>query len=205
MTLEADLKAAGIEVYPERDIEAEIGIKRKRLGETSAQLHVSDIPPPSGEVLTFRYLPVGHRAEAGAGADNEYPDHENWEEMYRSRAELARFGLSGAGLAAFFVSGPSMEPEIRANTPALMTPLQDFESSGIYVLTLDRWTIVKMVDLLAGGAIRLSSLNKEVNPEAEILIPVEDADTPNTYRSQLTGLTTTVRVHGRVVLYTKVT
>ena len=148
-------------------------------------------------VIRYPYHTIGERGEAGNHAADE---------LVRTESEVYRLtGLSAKRLKAFFVVGDSMLPEIQPNTPALYLPVDRIEGSGKYILILDDLTVVKVVDVMAGGAIRISSLNKSAYPDSEILKPIKHADTPNTYRSEVTDLTCTVKVEGRVVMYTKAT
>ena len=65
------------------------------------------------------------------------------------------------------------------------------------MLDLDRARVVKKVQLHGGGAFTLVPVNPDY--ERERFTP-EDADT-GTYRSELSGLATRVRVVGKVVWY----
>jgi hypothetical protein len=163
-------------------------------------------PTAGAELVRYPYVPAGGRVETEPDAYRAAPA-EPGEELVRSRSEVYRLtGLRAELLRPFFVAGPAMEPEIRANTPALYLPMDRFEASGIYVLALDDVEVVRVVDLLGGGAFELSSLNTGLFPRPEMFLPVEGAGAaPGTYRSERTGRACCVRVIGRVVLYTKAT
>jgi phage repressor protein C with HTH and peptisase S24 domain len=126
-------------------------------------------------------------------------------EIVRGREEVkVASGYDADELKPLFVAGNSMEPKIRANTPALYVPMDDVEASGIYYLKIDGRRIIKTVNVLAGGALKITSYNTEEYPEEETLLPAED-DQAGRYKSALTGLPVDFGVIGRLVMYTCVT
>jgi hypothetical protein len=52
---------------------------------------------------------------------------------------------------------------------------------------------------MAGNVLRLISTNEEY--EDEVLVPVPESNTPNTYRSMQSDLVATLKVLGKVVGY----
>jgi len=70
---------------------------------------------------------------------------------------------------------------------------------GIYVLRMDDLALVKKVQRFGGGAIEIIPVNPAYRNE--MLKPLSDADTPNMYRSEVTGMTCTCEVIGKVVFY----
>jgi phage repressor protein C with HTH and peptisase S24 domain len=137
-------------------------------------------------------------AEAGNGYVNSEPLIE--ERHAYSRRELQRLtNVSPERLMEITVVGDSMAPEIPPNTPVLYRPVHEISDHGIYVLIYDGSVIVKKVQRFAGGALKLIPANPSYDPE--MLVPVPEADTPNTYRSQQTSLAATLRVLGKVVGY----
>lgn len=126
--------------------------------------------------------------------------------IVRSRIEVeTTTGYRADSLFPVFVEGESMAPLIQPNSFALALPMRRFDGPGIYAFELDGHRLVKHVDVLLGGILRISARNREAYPEPEELVPVPEADTENTYRSRTTGHTGTVRVHGRIVAFTQVT
>ncbi len=144
------------------------------------------------------FVPRVAYAEAGNGYVNSDPLVE--ERHAYSRRELRRLTNANPDrLMEITVVGDSMAPEIPPNTPVLYQPTHEISDHGIYVLLYDGSVIVKKVQRFAGGALKLIPANAEYDPE--MLVPVPEADTPNTYRSQQTGLAATLRVLGKVVGY----
>ena len=156
----------------------------------------------SGDVVL---LPVRGRAAAGDGYINgsggagagDGVGHKAF-----SREELRRLtNRNPDRLETFIVSGDSLAPEILPSSAVVYDPQEAFRGDGLYVLTVDEGEIVKRVQVLPGGALELLPINPAYKPE--LLYPVKEADTPNTYRSERTGLTSVVRVVGKVVAYSK--
>ena len=145
-----------------------------------------------------------NRASAGEGAYNE--DAAEKEVIVRSRTELRQETRRNPDtLQPILIQGHSMEPEIRANTLAFYVPMREPEGSGIYVVNLGSRTVVKVLEIMGGDALKLSSKNKEDFPDPEIFVPLEGSEEPDMYRSRSTGLVSKVVVVGRVVSYHKAT
>ena len=155
----------------------------------------------SGDVVL---LPVRGRAAAGDGYINErgVAGGDGVGVKAFSREELRRLtNRNPDRLETFIVSGDSLAPEILPSSAVVYDPQEAFRGDGLYVLTVDEGEIVKRVQVLPGGALELLPINPAYKPE--LLYPVKEADTPNTYRSERTGLTSVVRVVGKVVAYSK--
>lgn len=165
----------------------------------------------AGDVKRWRFSKYQRRGDAGDGATSDHvadlPPEEagGVVEIVRGREEVkVASGYDADELEPLFVAGNSMEPKIRANTPALYVPMDDINASGIYYLEIDQRRIIKTVNVLAGGALKITSYNTEEYPEQEVLLP-SDNDQAGHYESQLTGLPVDLDVIGRVVMYTCVT
>ncbi|GIV03586.1 MAG: hypothetical protein KatS3mg015_2416 [Fimbriimonadales bacterium] len=149
---------------------------------------------PSRIVLIPR---VGH-ASAGHGYDNGAGEAERYDAF--SRDEIARLTNTNPDrLRSIKVVGDSMEPEIRANDTVVYEPVQAVSDAGIYVLRLDDLVLVKKVQRFGGGVLEIIPVNPAYR--SEMLRPLPEADTPNTYRSEVTGMTCTCEVIGKVVFY----
>ncbi|QXD15785.1 hypothetical protein GQ464_002220 [Rhodocaloribacter litoris] len=149
---------------------------------------------PSRIVLIPR---VGH-ASAGHGYDNDASDPALYDAF--SRDEIARLTNTDPDrLRSIKVVGDSMEPEIRANDTVVYEPVQAVSDAGIYVLRLDDLALVKKVQRFGGGVLEIIPVNPAYR--SEMLRPLPEADTPNTYRSEVTGMTCTCEVIGKVVFY----
>ncbi len=120
-----------------------------------------------------------------------------------SRYELRRLTQENPDrLRACTVTGDSMEPVLRANDTVIYLPVEEFGDAGIYVFRLDGAHLVKLVQRLGGGALDVIPYNEIYSRERYVPIPYPDeADTPNTYRSEATGLTSTIEPVGKVVFY----
>ena len=153
----------------------------------------------SGDVVL---LPVRGRAAAGDGYINGEAGGDGGGLKAFSREELRRLtNRNPDRLETFIVSGDSLAPEILPSSAVVYDPQEAFRGDGLYVLTVDEGEIVKRVQVLPGGALELLPINPAYKPE--LLYPVKEADTPNTYRSERTGLTSVIRVVGKVVAYSK--
>ena len=82
----------------------------------------------------------------------------------------------------------------------LQTQIQEALDQNV-MLEIDEAAIVKRVQDLPGGTLRI----KPINPDYDMveLRPLKEADTDNTYRVAETGETSVVRVVGKVVFYPK--
>lgn len=104
-------------------------------------------------------------------------------------------------LGSAVVVGDSMEPELRANDTVIYQPVEEVTDYGLYVFDIDGRTMVKLLQPGIGGVIDIIPANKRYSTER--LIPVDDAETAHTYRSEQTGRTGVFRVRGKVVFYPK--
>ena len=143
--------------------------------------------------------------EAGAGPPRTNdgiesgPGGAGLDRVVFSRDEIARvIGATtlGRGLCFFWVSGDSMDPELRPGDRAYYSPVVNFASDGFYVVSLDGEWLVKRVQRLGGGVLDLVSVNPAY--QTERLRPLPGAE-PNTFRSDLTGATCMLSVVGKVV------
>lgn len=152
--------------------------------------------PERGVVL----IPRNGYAAAGEGAFNDGEDDVQYDAYPRD--ELMRLTNTNPDyLRSLTVIGDSLAPEIPPNTRVIYLPMEQFRGDGLYVLSIDGVEIVKRIQYLPGGAIELIPINTDY--QVELLMPVEGADTYNTFRSARTGLTTIVRCIGKVVFYPK--
>ena len=171
------------------------------LGLDPAELTALSERDLSGDVVL---LPVRGRAAAGDGYINGSggAGGDGGGLKAFSREELRRLtNRNPDRLETFIVSGDSLAPEILPSSAVVYDPQEAFRGDGLYVLTVDEGEIVKRVQVLPGGALELLPINPAY--KAELLYPVKEADTPNMYRSERTGLTSVVRVVGKVVAYSK--
>lgn len=154
---------------------------------------------PSEVVLIPRN---GHAAAASAPATGVVNGHDETEHDAYPRSELIRItGANPDRLRSLTVVGDSLAPEIPPNTRVIYLPLEAFAGDGLYVLEIDEAAIVKRVQHLPGGTLRIKPINPAYD-EVE-LQPLKEADTDNTYRVAETGETSVVRVVGKVVFYPK--
>src|SRR5690606_30941743 len=140
-------------------------------------------------------VPRDGLASAGGGSYNEsgeimydpYPYHELLRLTQRNPS-LVRSAL---------IVGDSMEPDLRANDTVLYVPVDELSDYGLYVFEMDGRTLVKYLQPSLGGVVEIIPANERYRRER--LIPLHEADTPNSYRSELTGATGVFRVRGKVV------
>ena len=141
-------------------------------------------------------------AAAGHGVLNVEADDET--DPY-PRRELSRItnlhGPSLERIRSITVIGDSLAPEILPNSRVLYVPSEQYLGDGLYVLSIDGAELVKLLQQLPGGAIRLKPINP-IYDQTE-LHPLRDADTPNTFRETASGLVSQLRFVGKVVGYLK--
>ncbi|GAB5535276.1 MAG: hypothetical protein Rubg2KO_15250 [Rubricoccaceae bacterium] len=124
----------------------------------------------------------------------------------RTRKEIERMGFKPDAIELIHFDGYSMWPLIAPNSFGFGLPMDRFDGPGVYAFEFDGHRIVKDVDVLLGGILRVSARNKEAFPDAEELEPVrDDGVEPNTYRSRLSGTVARVDAIRRVVGITQVT
>lgn len=145
------------------------------------------------------FVPQVARAEGGDGYINADTPIVEARRAYSRHLLRQVTGVNPERLMAIMIVGDSMAPELPANTPVLYVPGSELSDHGIYVLLYDEGVIIKRVQRLAGKAIKLISTNDDY--EDEVLVPLPDTDTPNTYRSVQSDLVATLRVLGKVVGY----
>ena len=146
-------------------------------------------------------IPCLARASAGDGYLNG--DHSEIESYHTYPLDEIR-RLTHANpdhLRAIKAVGDSMEPEILANSTVIYVPTEEVAEHGLYVFAIDEALLIKKIQLYSGGALEIIPINPTYS--REMLLPVPEADEPNTYRSQQTGLVSRFCVVGRVVFYTK--
>lgn len=151
--------------------------------------------PSSDIVLIPRNGRAAAASDAATGVVNTEKETEH--DAY-PRSELIRITSANPDrLRSLTVIGDSLAPEIPPNTRVIYLPLEEFGGDGLYVLEIDEAAIVKRVQHLPGGTLRIKPINP-VYDEVE-LRSLKDADTANTYRVAETGETSVVRVVGKVV------
>ncbi len=126
--------------------------------ETTASAHYSLEKPRTGYV----YLPLYDvRASAGPG---ELVDEEHVTDLLAFREEWLRSELNASprDVCLLFVQGRSMEPDLRPGD-VIMIDRRDTtaQCDAIYVLRMDGAVLVKELQRLPGGVIRVRSRNKE--------------------------------------------
>lgn len=136
--------------------------------------------------------------EAGAGMPRSN-DGADVEVVLISRAEVTRStrlsGREADALRWFVVVGDSMEPEFGPGERVFYLPSDAFTGDGFYVVDVDGERTLKRIQRLGGGAFDFVPVNSAY--AVERFTPVPDAE-PNTFRSNLSGLTTTLRFVGKV-------
>jgi phage repressor protein C with HTH and peptisase S24 domain len=158
----------------------------------------SDDGPADATAVGVVFIPRNGFAGAGPPYENapEEPDHDAY-----PRFELLRLtGTNPEALRSFVVIGDSLAPEIPPMTRVLYLPVPQFLSPGLYVVTVNGAAQVRRVQQLADGTLLLLPINPDYQQEA--LVPVDDADTPNTYRTT-DGRLAVVACVGKVVFYPK--
>jgi len=111
----------------------------------------------------FAMIPVYDvRAAAGHGAALD-------DEQVVSRLAfrwdwLSKEGLKSKGLAAITAAGDSMEPTVPDGSVLLVDTDDDYPRDGIYVLRLDGGLVVKRLQRLQDGLVRVKSDNAAYDP-----------------------------------------
>lgn len=96
-------------------------------------------------------------AAAGSGAWNS-SEHEICKLSFR-KDWLKDEGLDPHNLAAITARGDSMEPTIKSNDTLLIDTSDNYPIEGIYVLKVDAHLVVKRIQRLNGGVMRVKSDN----------------------------------------------
>lgn len=106
----------------------------------------------------FSYIPLYDvEASAGHGAWNS-SEHEIYKIAFR-KEWLNDEGLIPDNLAAITARGDSMNPSIKSGDTLLIDTNESYPVEGIYVLKVDAHLVVKRVQRLNGGVIRVKSDN----------------------------------------------
>lgn len=185
-----------------RDLGVEDGNKQADVVAPSERARISadqgDGSRPELDLSRIVLIPrVGH-VSAGHGFDNDTDDFDLFDAF--TRDEIARLtNTNPDNLRSIKVVGDSMEPEIRANDTVIYEPTSAVSDFGIYVLRMDDLALVKKVQRFGGGVIEIIPVNPAYRNE--MLKPLPDADTPNTFRSEVTNMPCTCEVIGKVVFY----
>lgn len=157
-----------------------------------------DPAAPSSPVV---YVPRDGAVGAGGGVEDEHDDDALEADPYPA-SELRRLTQTDVhALRSMVVVGDSMSGDLRPGDRVIYAPCSSIGDAGLYVVLLDGARLIKRVQRLGGGALELIPSNPAYHRER--FEPIPDADTENTYRSALTGLTSTLNVVGKVVFYPK--
>ena len=181
------------------------------LGLAWADVARTSLPGPADVVFVPRdgYAQGAPSAEQGYVNGDGHPDahvevEANGAALARDpypRDELVRMtGMDPARFRSCTVVGDSLVPEIPPNTRAIYVPVEEHVGDGLYLVAIDDAHVVKRIQKLADGTLRLLPYNPDYAPER--LTPVRDADTENTYRTGTGGIAV-VRFVGKVVYYPK--
>ena len=118
-----------------------------------------------------------------------------------SQSELKRVtGRKPDTLRTCVVVGDSLAPDIPPGTRAVYLPLREHAGDGLYMVAINDGHVVKRVQRLADGTLRLIPFNPAYAEET--LTPMKEADTDHLYRTGAGG-TAVVRFVGKVVYYAK--
>ena len=189
-----------------------LGLSWEELGVSAGEHHAphpsldEPLPPERGDgqrldMDDLVLIPRVGFVSAGPGAINEVRVPDEFEVFFRDHL-IQLTHRNPDEMLSFEVVGDSMEPELRAGDTVVYVPQAQITDFGIYVLALDEQAIVKKVQRYGGGAVEIIPVNPSYSKE--MLVPLPDADTPNTYRSKVSGLPCTLQVIGKVVLYKRV-
>ena len=165
------------------------------LGVSPESLRAGSLAPRTDDVVMVpRESPVG-----AAGRLFPVPSDEPTADPYPA-AELQRLiGFDPRLLVTAVVVGDSIKNIVLPGTRVMYVPTPVIADHGLYVLDLDGARIIKFVQRLGGDVLALIPANDRYRTET--FEPCSDADTPNTYRSDLSGRTATLDVVGRVVWF----
>lgn len=155
-------------------------------------------PPPDvdNRIVLIPRDPVG---AAGHHLPTLHGDNPDAVDPYPADEIRRLVGFDPNLLRSALVIGDSMRDLLRPGTRVMYLPTTEITDHGLYVLDFDDAQIIKLVQRLGGGVLALIPRNDDYRTET--LMPCEDADTPHTYRSDLSGRTCTLRVIGKVTLY----
>lgn len=187
------------------DIGVAVSSERKAATRTAAVGAARRVRPTGKEPLLSELdvvaIPRMARASAGDGYNNDdHPEIKGYDAY--PLEEIRRLThLNPKDLRAITVVGDSMEPEILANSTVIYVPTHEIGDHGLYVFAIEDTLLIKKIQRYSAGALEIIPINQTYS--REMLIPVRDADEPNMYRSEKTGLVAQFRVVGRVVFYMK--
>ena len=171
----------------------------------SMGLKLHDVAPLRDGVVVLGRLAdavfIPHGGNVGAGALPAAPDGDDEPnaDPYPARELRRLLGFDPVGLVWTTLVGDSMMPLLRPGDRVIYLPTTSIADHGLYVMLVGDAQQVKHVQSLGGGGLRLIPANTLY--DRETYTPVDDADTPNTFRSDLSGRTTTLVVVGKVVWY----
>lgn len=148
-------------------------------------------PLPENVVL----IPRGGNVGSGA---LPMPPEETDADPYPANELRRLLGFDPSGLVYCTVVGDSNLPLLRPNDRVIYLPTSEIADHGLYVLLVDDVQIVKRVQRLGGGALAIIPINTDYRTET--FTPTDD-DEGHLFRSDLSGLTASVRVVGKVVWY----
>lgn len=140
-----------------------------------AQVARAEASTPTGDQIPpeFALVPrLDVEVSAGGGAVNHA---EETSQMLAFRSDwLHRNGISPIHAKALTVLGDSMEPTLSSGDVILIdTKVSDVVQPGIYVIRVDDRLLVKRIQPIFGGALKLISENPVYSPED---IPADKAD-----------------------------
>jgi phage repressor protein C with HTH and peptisase S24 domain len=137
-----------------------------------------------------------------SGGHGRTPDAQNTGEVILDRAEAQRLSnIDASNLRSTTLVGDSMLPEIQPNSIVFYYPTDIVAGDGLYVYDVDEARLIKRIQRQGGGALLMIPEN-DAYPH-ERFTPLPDADTPNTYRSNRSELTSVIQIVGKVVFYFK--
>jgi phage repressor protein C with HTH and peptisase S24 domain len=102
--------------------------------------------------------------KAAAGSGNDVHSEDLVARFAFRRDWLRRRGLTIAQLALITATGDSMQPTIHDGDVLLVHTVSRFEGDGIYVLRADSGLLVKRLQRLPGGTVRVRSDNPAYEP-----------------------------------------
>lgn len=166
----------------------------------------SDPEPASTDTATLPpdHILVPRTPLVSAGNDGMINPPTSEPHAYHRRDLTHLTNLSDRELSSLYamtVVGDSLAPEIIPGSTVLVLPLDEYLGDGLYVLSIDGAELAKRIQRLSDGSLRLLPINSAYSPE--LLTPMPDADTPNTFRQESTGRAAQVRIVGKVVGYLK--
>ena len=152
---------------------------------------------PAAPAMPANVVLIPRGGRVGGGALPLPPDE--FEADPYPAAEMRRLiGFDPTGLVYCIVVGDSMTPRLRPGDRVVYLPVSEIADHGLYVLLVDDIQIVKRVQRLGGGALALIPFNADYRMET--FTPTDDEE-GHIFRSDLSGLTSSLRIVGKVVWY----